>query len=89
MDRADTASEPRVRGWDRMRASVSWMNRALRASVNTASCSAGVPPPLPTIATTRILLPPAAIVNGEVKQVSLEEYKDKYVILFFYPKDFT
>jgi alkyl hydroperoxide reductase subunit AhpC len=48
-----------------------------------------VPPPLPTIATTRILLPPAAIVNGEVKQVSLEEYKDKYVILFFYPKDFT
>ncbi|EFN51644.1 hypothetical protein CHLNCDRAFT_139828 [Chlorella variabilis] len=30
-----------------------------------------------------------AIVNGEVKQVSLEDYKGKYVILFFYPKDFT
>lgn len=31
----------------------------------------------------------AAIVDGEVKQVSLEDYKGKYVILFFYPKDFT
>ncbi|PRW59160.1 Thioredoxin-dependent peroxide reductase [Chlorella sorokiniana] len=30
-----------------------------------------------------------AIVNGEVKQVSLDDYKGKYVILFFYPKDFT
>lgn len=36
-------------------------------------------------------LPPAppAIVNGEVKDVSLEDYKGKYVLLFFYPKDFT
>jgi hypothetical protein len=28
----------------------------------------------------------AAIVNGEVKQVSLDDYKGKYVILFWYPK---
>lgn len=31
----------------------------------------------------------AAIVNGEVKDVSLEAYRGKYVLLFFYPKDFT
>lgn len=30
-----------------------------------------------------------AIVDGEIKQVSLADYKGKYVILFFYPKDFT
>ncbi|KAL4424932.1 hypothetical protein ABPG77_009661 [Micractinium sp. CCAP 211/92] len=30
-----------------------------------------------------------AVVDGEVKQVSLADYKGKYVILFFYPKDFT
>jgi hypothetical protein len=28
----------------------------------------------------------AAILNGEVKQVSLDDYKGKYVILFWYPK---
>lgn len=31
----------------------------------------------------------AAIVDGEIKNVSLEDYKGKYVILFWYPKDFT
>lgn len=30
-----------------------------------------------------------AVVNGEFKQVSLSDYKGKYVILFFYPLDFT
>ncbi|KAM3172769.1 hypothetical protein ACTXT7_013864 [Hymenolepis weldensis] len=30
-----------------------------------------------------------ALVKGEVKDVSLSDYKGKYVILFFYPMDFT
>jgi len=30
-----------------------------------------------------------ALVNGEFKQVSLSDYKGKYVVLFFYPLDFT
>jgi peroxiredoxin 2/4 len=31
----------------------------------------------------------SAIVDGEIKQVSLADYKGKYVILFFYPLDWT
>ncbi|KAF8362978.1 prdx-2 [Pristionchus pacificus] len=30
-----------------------------------------------------------AVVDGEFKSVSLKDYKGKYVILFFYPLDFT
>ncbi|EPP32720.1 peroxiredoxin-2, partial [Chlamydia psittaci 84-8471/1] len=30
-----------------------------------------------------------AVVDGEVKNISLKDYRGKYVILFFYPKDFT
>ncbi|KAK9766868.1 cTPxI [Basidiobolus ranarum] len=30
-----------------------------------------------------------ALVNGEFKPVSLEDYKGKYLVLFFYPMDFT
>lgn len=30
-----------------------------------------------------------AVVDGEIKTVSLADYKGKYVILFWYPKDFT
>ncbi len=30
-----------------------------------------------------------AFVNNETKQVSLQDYKGKWVILFFYPADFT
>lgn len=30
-----------------------------------------------------------AVVNGEFKDISLSNYKGKYVILFFYPLDFT
>ena len=30
-----------------------------------------------------------AVVNGEIKKVSLADYKGKYVVLFFYPLDFT
>jgi peroxiredoxin (alkyl hydroperoxide reductase subunit C) len=31
----------------------------------------------------------AAVVNGGFKDVSLESYRGKYVVLFFYPLDFT
>ncbi|XP_013181316.1 PREDICTED: peroxiredoxin 1 isoform X3 [Papilio xuthus] len=30
-----------------------------------------------------------AVVNGEFKDISLSDYKGKYVVLFFYPLDFT
>jgi len=30
-----------------------------------------------------------AVVEGEIKNISLSEYLGKYVVLFFYPKDFT
>ncbi|XP_050527484.1 peroxiredoxin 1 [Daktulosphaira vitifoliae] len=30
-----------------------------------------------------------AVVNGQFKDISLESYKGKYVVLFFYPLDFT
>ena len=30
-----------------------------------------------------------AYINGEFKTVSLSDYKGKYVVLFFYPMDFT
>merc|ERR1711917_207369 len=30
-----------------------------------------------------------ALVNGEFKNVSLDQFKGKYVVLFFYPLDFT
>lgn len=30
-----------------------------------------------------------AVVNGEIKEISLADYKGKYVVFFFYPLDFT
>ncbi|DBB06871.1 hypothetical protein WJX82_004297 [Trebouxia sp. C0006] len=30
-----------------------------------------------------------AVIDGEISEVSLKNYKGQYVILFFYPKDFT
>jgi peroxiredoxin (alkyl hydroperoxide reductase subunit C) len=30
-----------------------------------------------------------AVVDGEIKSISLSDYKDKWVYLFFYPLDFT
>ena len=30
-----------------------------------------------------------AVVNGEFKTLSLKDYKGKYLVLFFYPMDFT
>ncbi|KAI8911967.1 peroxiredoxin-2 [Powellomyces hirtus] len=31
----------------------------------------------------------AAVVDGQFKDVSLDQYKGKYLVLFFYPMDFT
>lgn len=30
-----------------------------------------------------------AVVNGQFKQIKLSDYRGKYVVLFFYPLDFT
>uniref|UniRef100_A0A8C3H390 Thioredoxin-dependent peroxide reductase, mitochondrial n=1 Tax=Corvus moneduloides TaxID=1196302 RepID=A0A8C3H390_CORMO len=30
-----------------------------------------------------------AVVNGEFKELSLDDFKGKYLVLFFYPLDFT
>ncbi|SFB08647.1 AhpC/TSA family protein [Bacillus sp. UNCCL13] len=30
-----------------------------------------------------------AMVNGEIKKVHFNDYKGKWVLLFFYPSDFT
>uniref|UniRef100_A0A0A9YQM7 thioredoxin-dependent peroxiredoxin n=2 Tax=Lygus hesperus TaxID=30085 RepID=A0A0A9YQM7_LYGHE len=30
-----------------------------------------------------------AVINGEFKEISLKDYKGKYVVLFFWPLDFT
>ena len=30
-----------------------------------------------------------AVVDGQFKKVSLSDYKGKYLVLFFYPLDFT
>jgi len=31
----------------------------------------------------------SSFVNGEIKEISLSDYKGKWVVLFFYPADFT
>lgn len=31
----------------------------------------------------------AAVVDGEIKKLSLDDYKGKYLVFFFYPLDFT
>lgn len=33
--------------------------------------------------------PQGAVVDGEIKHISLEDYKGKWTVVFFYPKDFT
>ena len=30
-----------------------------------------------------------AVIKGQFKEISLDDYKGKYVVLFFYPLDFT
>ncbi|NKE07509.1 redoxin domain-containing protein [Bacillus selenatarsenatis] len=30
-----------------------------------------------------------ALINGDIQKINLEDYRGKWVILFFYPSDFT
>jgi len=45
--------------------------------------------PVPELQKPAPLFKGLAVVDGQFKEISLEDYKGKYVILFFYPLDFT
>ena len=45
--------------------------------------------PVPAIQKPAPVFKGTAVVNGEFKEISLSDYKGKYVVLFFYPLDFT
>jgi len=50
------------------------------------------PDPIRSIARVQGLAPKftaEAVVNGTFKQISLDDFKGKYVVIFFYPLDFT
>ncbi|KAG7229966.1 hypothetical protein INR49_009686 [Caranx melampygus] len=55
-----------------------------RASFSTSSCrwAPAVTQPAPAFKAT-------AVHNGEFKEMSLADFKGKYLVLFFYPLDFT
>ncbi|KAJ3063749.1 Peroxiredoxin-2 [Quaeritorhiza haematococci] len=46
-------------------------------------------PPVATVRQPAPAFETEALVNGEFKKVSLNDYKGKYLVLFFYPLDFT
>ncbi|XP_046646811.1 uncharacterized protein LOC124336924 isoform X2 [Daphnia pulicaria] len=45
--------------------------------------------PVPDLQKPAPIFKGTAVVDGQFKEISLEDYKGKYVILFFYPLDFT
>jgi peroxiredoxin 1 len=45
--------------------------------------------PTPKLAAPAPAFKGTAVVNGEFKQISLSDYSGKYLVLFFYPMDFT
>ena len=45
--------------------------------------------PTPKLAAPAPAFKGTAVVNGEFKQISLSDYTGKYLVLFFYPMDFT
>ncbi|XP_043250631.1 peroxiredoxin 1 [Colletes gigas] len=45
--------------------------------------------PVPAIQKPAPAFKGTAVVNGDFKDISLSDYKGKYVVLFFYPLDFT
>ncbi|KAK4011913.1 uncharacterized protein LOC116921897 isoform X2 [Daphnia magna] len=45
--------------------------------------------PVPDLQKPAPVFKGTAVVDGQFKEISLEDYKGKYVILFFYPLDFT
>ncbi|XP_026869961.2 thioredoxin-dependent peroxide reductase, mitochondrial [Electrophorus electricus] len=51
-------------------------------SSSTAKCAPAVTQHAPFFKGT-------AVYNGEFKEISLDDYKGKYLVLFFYPLDFT
>ncbi|XP_077113992.1 thioredoxin-dependent peroxide reductase, mitochondrial [Ranitomeya variabilis] len=70
--------------------------RLLRSSLCGASCAAprrsvstGFVRFLPAVTQTAPPFKGTAVVNGEFKELSLEKYRGKYLVLFFYPLDFT
>eukprot|EP00611_Tribonema_gayanum_P019207 TRINITY_DN3272_c0_g1_i1.p2 TRINITY_DN3272_c0_g1~~TRINITY_DN3272_c0_g1_i1.p2 ORF type:complete len:391 (-),score=159.30 TRINITY_DN3272_c0_g1_i1:801-1949(-) len=49
---------------------------------DTEETAAVIGKPAPTFET-------AAVIDGEIEKISLEQYKGKWTVLLFYPKDFT
>lgn len=45
--------------------------------------------PMPTIGCHAPYFSAVAFEKGEFKQISLDDFKGKYILLFFYPMDFT
>lgn len=43
--------------------------------------------PVPDLQKPAPIFKGTAVVDGQFKEISLEDYKGKYVILFFYPLD--
>ena len=43
--------------------------------------------PVPDLQKAAPIFKGTAVVDGQFKEISLEDYKGKYVILFFYPLD--
>ncbi|KOX80160.1 Peroxiredoxin-2 [Melipona quadrifasciata] len=56
--------------------------RSLCLSSNLSSCQLQIQKPAPEFSGT-------AVVDGDFKEIKLSDYKGKYVVLFFYPLDFT
>lgn len=44
---------------------------------------------VPAIAKPAPFFKGTAVVDGEFKEISLHDYKGRYLVLFFYPLDFT
>ncbi|OAD62696.1 Thioredoxin-dependent peroxide reductase, mitochondrial [Eufriesea mexicana] len=56
--------------------------RNLCVSNKFLSCQLQVQKPAPEFSGT-------AVINGDFKEINLSDYRQKYVVLFFYPLDFT
>ncbi|XP_012142351.1 thioredoxin peroxidase 3 [Megachile rotundata] len=56
--------------------------RSFCLSSKLLSCQPQIQKPAPDFSGT-------AVVNGDFKEIKLSDYKGKYVVLFFYPLDFT
>lgn len=50
-------------------------------------CQRLTAPPVPTLKMKAPYFKGKAIVEGQIKDISLDDYKGKYLVLFFYPHD--